>query len=183
MALQIRNVTATGSRDTLTQINTDIRNIKTQIEGINPFKDTIQINDNNNIHMTGHVGIKKESSPDYTLDVDGAIRAHEVTAISDKRLKMGIEPLGNVLSKLNELQAYTFYLNGDETNQKKIGLMAQDLLNVFPELVTKDEKGFFSINYANFTAILLNACNQLSSQNNSLANRLQKIEEKLSHLL
>lgn len=175
MAVEIRNVSTTGSRDTLKKINNEIQNMK---NNLNELKDVFEVNDGN-VHMTGHLGIKKESSPDYALDVDGTIRAQEVTAVSDNRLKTNIKPLGDVLTKINQLQAYSFFLKGDEKNQNKIGLIAQDLLPIFPEFVAQDEKGFYSINYANMTAVLLNACNQLTLQNQTFENRLKKVEEKL----
>ena len=64
---------------------------------------------------------------------------------SDKRIKKNIKPLKYSLKELRGVNVYEYnYL--DDLNNRKIGVMAQDLLKIIPEAVHKDGKGYYTIN-------------------------------------
>lgn len=64
---------------------------------------------------------------------------------SDKRIKKNIKPLKYSLKELRGVNVYEYnYL--DDSNSRKIGVMAQDLLKIIPEAVHKDDKGYYTIN-------------------------------------
>lgn len=64
---------------------------------------------------------------------------------SDKNLKRNIKPLKYSLKDLRSVNVYEYnYL--DDSNNRKIGIMAQDLLKIIPEAVYKDDKGYYTIN-------------------------------------
>jgi hypothetical protein len=66
----------------------------------------------------------------------------EATAFSDIRLKTDIEQVGTAA---NGLPLYTFkYIGGDAVYR---GVMAQDVLEVFPEAVSTMPNGFFAVHY------------------------------------
>lgn len=64
---------------------------------------------------------------------------------SDKRIKKNIKPLKYSLKELRGVNVYEYnYL--EDSNNRKIGVMAQDLLKIIPEAVHKDDKGYYTIN-------------------------------------
>lgn len=64
---------------------------------------------------------------------------------SDKRIKKNIKPLKYSLKELRGVNVYEYnYI--DDSNSRKIGVMAQDLLKIIPEAVHKDDKGYYTIN-------------------------------------
>jgi hypothetical protein len=95
----------------------------------------------------------------FVVNYDGsATLSGELTIDSDMRLKSNITSLGSTLSKilLIDGKSYTMKKNG----QKKIGVLAQDVLNLFPELVTKDANEMLAVNYQGLIPVLINALNE-----------------------
>jgi flagellar biosynthesis chaperone FliJ len=104
--------------------------------------------------FNGNVGIAT-TSPHYKLDVNGTIRGHNVSP-SDQRYKQNIQTLENALTKLQELRGISFEWKGQNA-EVQIGLIAQEVERVFPELVSTDSEGYKSIAYGQLTAILIEA--------------------------
>lgn len=109
-----------------------------------------------------------------TLHIDGNITyTGTVTDISDRRLKTDIESLvkhGSMLDRINAIDTYSFRMKDSADTQKEFGVMAQELEEVFPELVrtATDEIGTKSVNYMGLIAPLIEATKELSSQNAAL---------------
>ena len=113
----------------------------------------------------------------------------DLTINSDERLKDNIQPLGSTLNKLHQIEAKTYSLKKDEEHTPKIGVLAQEVQLVFPELVTEGADGILSVNYQGLVPVLINAINEqevkmseqdakiaaLEAQNEQLAIASQKI--------
>jgi len=102
----------------------------------------------------GNVGIGT-TSPHYKLDVNGTIRGHNVSP-SDQRYKQNIQTLENALTKLQELRGVSFEWKAQDA-ENQIGLIAQEVERVFPELVSTDSEGYKSIAYGQLAAVLIEA--------------------------
>jgi hypothetical protein len=78
-------------------------------------------------------------------------------------LKENIKPLTDCLSKINKLNGCSFTRNDlSDKDKKYIGLIAQEVEEVFPELVTEVDN-IKSVNYQAFTAVLLECVKELST--------------------
>jgi prefoldin subunit 5 len=88
----------------------------------------------------------------------GTIRGHNVTP-SDQRLKQNIHPLDNALTKLQGLRGVNFEWkkSQDQEAGTQIGLIAQEVEGVLPELVSTDGDGYKSIAYGQLSAVLIEA--------------------------
>ena len=119
---------------------------------------------------SGNVGIGTVS-PSYKLDVNGTIRGYGITDSSDIRLKHNVQPLQNDLDKILNLQGVSYYWNDSETHgdRKQVGVIAQEVEKVYPELVETDNQGMKSVNYSHFVAPLIEAVK-------TLYNRLTGVE-------
>ena len=97
----------------------------------------------------------------------------DIVVSSDARLKANIVSLGATLAKLLLIDGkrYTMKKNG----KQKIGVLAQDIQKVFPELVTTDDKDMLAVNYQGLVPVLINA---LKEQDDKIS-RLEKLVEKL----
>lgn len=88
---------------------------------------------------------------------------------SDERLKDDIQTLTGALSKINEMRGVSFTSKKD--GKRYIGLIAQELQQVYPELVTEGEDGYLYVAYANLVGALIEAINELTV-------RIEKLESK-----
>ena len=97
----------------------------------------------------------------------------DVNVSSDARLKSNIISLGSTLSKLLLIdgKSYTMINDGD----KKIGVLAQDIQKVFPELVSTDDKDMLTVNYQGLVPVLINAIKEQDAK----IERLESLVEQL----
>ena len=89
-----------------------------------------------------------------------ATLAGDLTINSDARLKDNILPLGSTLDKLHQIEGKTYTFLKDEEHTPKIGVLAQEVQAVFPELVTEGADGILSVNYQGLVPVLINAINE-----------------------
>lgn len=84
---------------------------------------------------------------------------------SDERLKKDIKTIENALDKTNRLRGVTYTWKTDVHNEDpQIGVIAQEVEKVFPEFVLTDEDGMKSVNYAQMTAVLIEAVKELNAK-------------------
>ena len=95
----------------------------------------------------------------------------DITISSDARLKSNIASLGATLSKLLLIDGKSYEKDG----KQRIGVLAQEIKEVFPELVTEDGNEMLAVNYQGLVPVLINA---LKEQDEKI-NRLEKLVEKL----
>ncbi|MFP4487824.1 MAG: tail fiber domain-containing protein, partial [Bacteroidales bacterium] len=65
---------------------------------------------------------------------------------------------------------------GNLAGKRSIGLIAQEAVEVVPELVLKGSE-YYAINYAPLTALLIEAVKELKKENDELRGELSKVEE------
>ena len=89
-----------------------------------------------------------------------------LTQNSDGRLKKDIQPLTHALDSILQLQGKIYRWKEGTTfaNKKDIGLVAQEVEEIFPELVAKDERGYKGIAYSKLTAVLIEAMKEQQGQ-------------------
>lgn len=119
------------------------------------------------ITAEGKVGIGT-ISPQYKLDVVGTIRGNNVSP-SDQRLKQNIQPLENSLAKVEQLRGVSFeWKDKAQDAGTQIGMIAQEVETVLPELVSTDNDGYKSLAYDKMTAVLIEAVKELKAQNDAI---------------
>ena len=96
---------------------------------------------------------------------------------SDARLKANIISLGSTLSKLLQIDGKSYTMKKDESDKQKIGLLAQDIEKVFPELVS-ESNGIKSVNYQGLVPVLINALKEQQSEIEELKTMLKTLIEK-----
>lgn len=98
-----------------------------------------------------------------------ATLAGTLTQNSDRRLKERIRPIDSALEKVLKLEGKYYYWNEmkpHDTENEQIGLVAQDVAEVFPQLVTSDQTAdaYLSVNYQGFVPVLINAIQEQQDQ-------------------
>ena len=107
------------------------------------------------------------------LNVGGDVVAY---ASSDERLKDNIELISNPIEKVQSLKGVTWNWNdnADELQQSlpNVGVIAQDVEKVLPQLVTDRDNGFKGVDYAKLTGLLIEAVKDQQKQIDELKNKL-----------
>jgi hypothetical protein len=101
---------------------------------------------------------------------------------SDARLKENISTLQGTIDKIKKLNGVSFSMIGDENRNTEIGLVAQEVEEVYPELVMTSHDGYKSVKYQNITAILIEGMKEqqkhIELQDEKIA-KLEALVEKL----
>jgi len=120
-----------------------------------------------------------------SLSGDGnAILAGTLTQSSDWRLKKNIQPINNASQKIDQIRGVYFNWKDEHHSQtKQIGFVAQEIEEVFPELVNTDSKSFKSVAYANMSAVLVEAIKEQNQRINTLERELSEIKSLLKNSL
>lgn len=97
---------------------------------------------------------------------------------SDIRLKEGIKDLDITLEQIQSLSLIYFnYIGSDKEN---IGVIAQEVKEVCPQIVYEDEKGMLSVDYKFLSVIALKGVNLLTSKLMQQENDIKQIKELLN---
>ena len=105
--------------------------------------------------------------------------AGDVTISSDARLKSNIVALGPTLISLLQLEAKSYTMKNDTEQKQKIGLLAQEVQKVFPELVSEDNNGMLAVNYQALVPVLINALKEQENNSNELEKSLEILEKEI----
>ena len=83
------------------------------------------------------------------LTVTGTIVSNNnITAYSDETVKKNLVLVDNsVIEKLKKVKFYNYEMINDPDNIKRVGVKAQELKELFPELVSEDANGILKVDY------------------------------------
>ena len=134
------------------------------------------------------------------LDVNGHVYANNYRLTSDERLKKDIKPLTDQLDKLyllngksykkeaveevltlpdikdekgNTIKKFEKSKNKKNNEDLEFGFMAQELKQVYPELVNQDTLGYYYVNYIGLIPVMVES---LKDQKNQIAKQAEQIE-------
>ena len=92
---------------------------------------------------------------------------------SDKRLKDNIIPISNPIEKIKSIGGYEFDWNDNQSTYEghDIGVIAQEIEEVLPELVTTRNTGYKAVKYEKIIALLIEAVKEQQKQIDELRNK------------
>ncbi|WGQ09355.1 tail fiber domain-containing protein [Pedobacter gandavensis] len=127
-----------------------------------------------------------------TFETDGsAIFAQSLTiqanfyTPSDRRLKDHIETLSSTLQKIDQIRGVRFEYKDQRKYAAgpKIGVIAQELQKVYPEMVTTGKDGFLKVDYTQLTGILIQAIKEQQKEIEDLKAQMSKQQEQIDQIL
>ncbi|WP_374027953.1 tail fiber domain-containing protein [Bdellovibrio bacteriovorus] len=102
----------------------------------------------------------------FTLKTDGtAVLAGTLTQGSDRRLKRDIATINSALDSILQINGVTYnWIDPSKGDQREVGLIAQEVEKVFPEVVKTDAKGLKSVAYQNLVSPIIQAIKEFYSE-------------------
>ena len=101
----------------------------------------------------------------------GTLSATQFTSLSDATKKTNIRPIDNSIELTKQLQGVRFdWIDNDKPS---LGLIAQDVEKVLPELVETNSDGIKSVSYSNIVGVLIEAIKEQQI-------RIEELERKLN---
>jgi trimeric autotransporter adhesin len=98
---------------------------------------------------------------------------------SDARYKTDVVPLKNALNMVMEINGYYYRYINDKSQKQQVGVIAQELEEILPQIVATDAEGFKSVDYAKLTPVLIEAIKEQQEVIESLEARLAKMERRM----
>jgi hypothetical protein len=103
----------------------------------------------------------------------GTVFAAGFQISSDARLKENVETLNSAVETVLQLRGVSFLRN----DRPEIGLIAQEVEKVLPQVVQEDPAGYKTIAYANMVGLLVEAIKEQNKTIKELTTRLEKLEK------
>ena len=139
----------------------------------------------NTLFVVGNGTDNATRSDALVLDNGGNMTiAGDYTQTSDERFKTDIEPLGEFIPALLEIEPvrYRFKEGTNRSEELQIGFIAQQVQKHFPELVSEDGSGYLSVSYSKMTAVLLKGLHEQQEKIERLSETIENLESG-NHIL
>jgi len=120
-----------------------------------------------------------------TLQIDGSLTIVTMATPSDIRYKKDIHPLKSSLEKVLELRGVTYEWDKDKVHGagfkegRQIGLIAQEVEKVLPELVHTDSNGYKTLSYDKLGPVLIEAMKEQQKEIEEKEAQIERLEKAL----
>jgi hypothetical protein len=102
---------------------------------------------------------------------------------SSERYKTDVQPMPDESGRLAQLKPVTFKLKADESGTVQYGLIAEDVVKVYPELVVRGEDGQINgVRYEELAPMLLGEVQRLKARIGSEDKRAQRQDTRIVEL-
>ena len=151
----------------------------------------------------GKVGIGIDN-PQYKLDIDGDVASSGVVLTSDERLKKNIATLTLNVEKLKQVKGVSYELKktssvpiiidstanlapasktdslgiGGTTRKTRYGVLAQEVKEVFPELVDQRENGYYNVDYIGLIPVLIEAIKEQQEMIDEMQEQIDELRKQ-----
>jgi len=110
------------------------------------------------------------------INASGIVTATDFNSASDQRLKTNIKPIENALDKVTKIEGVSF--NWIENNQPSMGVIAQEIEKVLPELIKGDSTK--TVNYNGLIGLLIESIKQQQTQIISLQTNIENLKKQIN---
>lgn len=146
----------------------------------------------NNNQLTNGAGYTTFSGNTYSNNMNQYVRTSDTVQFalvrstgdivayysSDERLKDNIQVIDGALEKVSQIKGVEFDWNDkqDVYEGHDIGVIAQDVEAVAPEIVETREDGYKAVKYEKLTALLIEAVKELTEQNKQMKAEIETLK-------
>jgi hypothetical protein len=133
----------------------------------------------------GNVGIGT-LTPSQKLHVAGNIFATGSITPSDARFKKDVEPIHNSLDKIKQINGVTYYYRSAEfkdlgfTDNEQVGVIAQEIEKILPQLVFTDDKGYKAVDYTKLVPLLIEGIKEQQKQIETSSEEIRQLKADMA---
>lgn len=135
---------------------------------------SVVMRNNSNQTLNGDLQVNGTIKATGDITSGAWMYASEFYLNSDARLKDKVRELENVSDKLHKIKINRYSMK-DGSNDHAIGVIAQEVADVFPELVSVKEDGYLSVNYRGLSSALWKIVQEQDVKLQSIEDRLAKL--------
>jgi len=132
-----------------------------------------------NNNSTKAWAVENGATEEFYVLGNGQAYSYGWNMLSDSTLKENVIPISNALQKILRLQGVTYNYKKDRRNAgstpQQMGLIAQAVERVVPEVVTTTDKGLKTIGYGNLVSLLVEALKQEDKKVEALTKRVDSL--------
>lgn len=98
------------------------------------------------------------------------------------------DPITSALTKVNQLNGLYYYWNQDQFPEKEfscerqIGVIAQEVEALFPEMVLTDSEGYKLVDYSRLTPVLIEAVKESAEENAQAKEEINQLRSELDEI-
>ena len=127
--------------------------------------------------MGGIGGLAKATGIGLAISLLGSQLFKKKTALgklfrifSDERLKKNIVTINSGLDKVASMRGVTY--THRVTDEERVGVIAQELKEIIPELIDEDDRGYLSVSYTGIVPVLIEAIKELKQEVETLKSKV-----------
>lgn len=126
------------------------------------------------LRLRSNVTTTAQAKFEVLANGDVQSRTNSYAGFSDARLKDNIKPARDYLDDLRRVKVVTYTWR--DSDDKQLGVTAQQIKDVFPSLVQENDEGDLSVKYSVFVPMLITAVQSLAAQVDTLTARIEALE-------
>ena len=119
----------------------------------------------------------------YCNDDGSWVSVGDVTAFSDARIKENIVTVDNALEKVLDLRGVYYNRIDTKDKSKKLGVIAQEVQQVVPEIVHEETDGLLGVSYGNMAGLFIEAFKEMNNKINTQAKEIAELKTLVNNLL
>lgn len=173
-----------------TPTHSDSRASETGVEFYNNQVRGVHISYSSNYYVNNlYLNYVNSSKKGVLIDGSGKLTSYGNSTWSDMRLKDYISDITAVLPFLLRINVFRYKMKGWIDSPVLIGVSAQSVLPVFPEVVSSDDEGYYSVDYSKLSLLSFVGIRELYQKHLSLENLVKSRQhweltkdEQIKHL-
>lgn len=105
------------------------------------------------------------------------VSSGDICAYSDARVKENIITVENALDKVTKMRGVFYNRTDSDDKSRKVGVIAQEMLEVLPEVVNEDNAGMYNVSYGNIAGVLIEAIKEQQAIIEDLKRQIEYLVE------
>lgn len=147
-----------------------------RVGGLNNHSGGFLIVKGNGVTALGH----NPSTNVYRLNVSGNAVSSGWYTSSDRRLKKEIHEDFSYHNKLYSIKTYDYKYKDDATDKLQFGVMAQEMKDIYPNLVEGNDEDGYAVNYTSMIPLLIRAVQDQKQTIDNLQDELAQLKSKIT---